>query len=329
LCLGTPAAAHAQKTDVVTLANGDRITCEIDNLQSGLLTVKTDDMGTLRIEWDKVRSVTSSRSFEIETTGGTLVYGSLAAGGPRQIVVVGTDRVTLDQLSVFRISNLSKAFWKHFGGTASVGGSATKSSGVGQISASLEVRARWPSYEWFVSYDSVTTFREDESDSGRYTGRLSYSRDLPDRWFALGFSQVESNPDLGFDVRGTVGGGLGRNLIQSNRRVFQLAGGLAASREKPLEAGGITNLEALSLVRYSAVKYDYPKSETTLTLSVLPSMSDPGRVRASMSAKMSRAFFTNDFVFAISAFDDYDNRPPAGAVNTNDVGFSFSVGWKF
>ncbi len=34
-----------------------------------------DDIGTLRIEWDKVRSVTSSRSFEVETTGGRLVYG--------------------------------------------------------------------------------------------------------------------------------------------------------------------------------------------------------------------------------------------------------------
>ena len=82
-------------------------------------------------------------------------------------------------------------------------------------------------------------------------------------------------------------------------------------------------------MRYSALTYDYPKSETTLVLSVLPSTTDPGRVRLSASAKLSRALFTNDFVFALTGFDDYDNRPPAGAVNSNDVGFTFSLGWKF
>jgi hypothetical protein len=34
-------------------------------------------------------------------------------------------------------------------------------------------------------------------------------------------------------------------------------------------------------------------------------------------------------VFTTTAFDEYDNRPPAGAVNTNDYGLSFSLGWKF
>ena len=50
--------ASAQgKTDVVTLANGDRITGEIERLERGRLEFKTDDAGTLYLEWDKLASL--------------------------------------------------------------------------------------------------------------------------------------------------------------------------------------------------------------------------------------------------------------------------------
>ena len=50
-----PARRYAQgKTDVVTLANGDRITGEIKRLDRGRLEFKTDDAGTLYLEWDKL-----------------------------------------------------------------------------------------------------------------------------------------------------------------------------------------------------------------------------------------------------------------------------------
>ena len=42
------------KTDVVTLVNGDRITCEVSKLERGRLELKTDDIGTIYIEWDNV-----------------------------------------------------------------------------------------------------------------------------------------------------------------------------------------------------------------------------------------------------------------------------------
>lgn len=48
-----PLSAHP-KTDVVVLANGDRITCEIKTLARGRLTVKTDAFGTVSIKWDHV-----------------------------------------------------------------------------------------------------------------------------------------------------------------------------------------------------------------------------------------------------------------------------------
>ena len=46
--------ARPGRTDVVTLANGDRITGEVVRLERGRLEFKTDDAGTLYLEWDKL-----------------------------------------------------------------------------------------------------------------------------------------------------------------------------------------------------------------------------------------------------------------------------------
>ena len=44
--------AAAQRTDVVELRNGDEITGEIKELARGKLKFKTDDMGTIYVEWE-------------------------------------------------------------------------------------------------------------------------------------------------------------------------------------------------------------------------------------------------------------------------------------
>ena len=72
------ATTHAQgRTDVVTLANGDRITGEIVRLERGRLEFKTDDAGTLYLEWDKLSSLVAKRLVEVLTTDGGRFLGSL------------------------------------------------------------------------------------------------------------------------------------------------------------------------------------------------------------------------------------------------------------
>jgi len=50
LCF-TGLTSFAQKDDTVRLYNGDRITGEFKRLEYGMLNFKTNDMGTLNIEW--------------------------------------------------------------------------------------------------------------------------------------------------------------------------------------------------------------------------------------------------------------------------------------
>lgn len=60
----------AQKTDIVTLLNGDKITGEVKYLRVGILTFKTDNMETVSIQWNKIQSIETQNYFEIEVADG-------------------------------------------------------------------------------------------------------------------------------------------------------------------------------------------------------------------------------------------------------------------
>lgn len=71
---------YAQRIDVVTMRNGDQVTGEIRKMVRGILYYKTDDMGTLNIEWIKVDFIQSLDRFDVETRWGQHFIGSLENG---------------------------------------------------------------------------------------------------------------------------------------------------------------------------------------------------------------------------------------------------------
>jgi len=71
-----PALAKAEKTDVIILKNGDRITGEIKNLEAGILQYKTDTMGTVNIEWRFISEIISDTNQSVELTDGTRMHGT-------------------------------------------------------------------------------------------------------------------------------------------------------------------------------------------------------------------------------------------------------------
>ena len=70
-------AAAAVKVDVIVLGNGTRIVGELRSMSRGRLELKTDDMGTLQIEWGNVVQVTAPEYFEVEEMSGRLRFGAL------------------------------------------------------------------------------------------------------------------------------------------------------------------------------------------------------------------------------------------------------------
>ncbi len=67
------------KTDVVVMKNGDRLTGEIKGLNSGVLYVNMDYiLGTSSVQWSKVHHVESKQLFIVKTESGSVYTGTLS-----------------------------------------------------------------------------------------------------------------------------------------------------------------------------------------------------------------------------------------------------------
>lgn len=121
LCVTVQLAGTAlwgrDKTDVVLLKNGDHLTGEIKGLERGKLSLSTDSMGTVAIEWPAVQSVTSQYTFEVEAETGLKVFGLLRPAVEERMEIVGEEsEATLELPSVVHMTPLEAGFFGESGG---------------------------------------------------------------------------------------------------------------------------------------------------------------------------------------------------------------------
>jgi hypothetical protein len=326
LCGGT---AFAAKTDLVVLRNGDRLTCEVVQMRQGKLQVKTDDAGTISIEWDKIASVTTADQYEVTLRDGSQLLGRLrpAATG-RALSIEGIGGISSPTMAdVASFEHIKKTFWSRIDGSFDLGGNYTKSSGVAELALNADARYRRPQYAVAAKLSTNLTHQTEEPDTARYTASTTYSR-YRGPWIASTLGLFESNRDLGFTFRGTLAESIGRYPLRGPHAELLLSGGLALGREIPVDAADVTNVDALIATTFSFFTYDYPTTRIDIALLAFPSLDDPGRVRLNGDAKFKREIF-HDFYVSFSGFDTYDNRPKSTSAKQNDLGLSLSFGWTF
>jgi hypothetical protein len=329
LALSVSATTHAQgRTDVVTLANGDRITGEIVRLERGRLEFKTDDAGTLYLEWDKLSSLVSTRLVEVLTTDGRRFLGSLGPAAARSITVV-TSEVSLQMSEVTLITPIGTSFWRQLDGSIDAGFSYTKSSGVAQLNVNSDTVYRKVASRARLTASLTQTEKDDDSGrDDRGFVEMSYLRYPWQRWFILTAGRFETNESLGLTLRSQIGAAAGPRLVNSNRAQLVLGAGLSFNHEQGLDVESTQNIEALFTFETAFYTYDRPKTNFDISLKYYPSLSDTGRQRVQLDAGAKREFWKDLFV-ALNFYNTYDNRPPNPEANTNDVGIVLSIGWTY
>jgi len=324
-----PVHAWAQKNDSITLVNGDRITCEIKVLEKGRLQVSTDDLGTVYIEWDKIVSVTAPEVFRLETSFGLRLVGNLVTNQPGHLDVVQVSGpVPVDLMDVVYIYPIGRSFWRRLDGALDLGLSYTQSSGIAQLNFDASAIYRRSNLQLTASASSYVTVDNSGNDTQRQAVDLAAVRYFRSQALWLLQGGVMSNKELGYDLRGTVSGGVGRFLVRSNRAYFAVAGGLSTSSEVPVEGDTTQELEAFFALRQSYFTYDRPKTDVGVSLDFYPSLSAWGRVRAELDSHVKREII-KDFSIGFSIYDSYDSRPPTEGALKNDVGLSLTIGWTF
>ncbi len=325
-----PALAFARaKTDLVYLVNGDRVTCEIKQMDRGIIQAKTNDIGTLNIEWEDVDSLNSVYQFRIEDHVGQKYFGAifLRHDGMLEVIHGGETQHVLQE-NVVAITPLEASFWQQLDGSISVGFSYTKSNSLAQLSTDISVRRRTPIRSLALDISSITTAQEGEDTQRREDISLTFNRLFDGPLFSTTSAATQTNDELGLDRRVQLSSGLGANLIQSNHTDLASTAGLSVNREWSAGDSSSSNLEAFVSAGFSVFRYDYPKTDITSAVTVYPSLSSWGRVRSEIDISASREI-VRDFTVVLSFYDSYDSDPPDPTATKNDYGLVTSLGWTF
>jgi hypothetical protein len=334
---GVPGQLCAQKTDLVILANGDRLTGEIKGVSQGKLDYSTDDAGRPSIEWEKVVRITSVHSFEVEVRSGLKYFGRLAPSDRDSVLVVAGARTdTLRIADVVLVNQLGASFFRRTKAYLDVGFTFAKANLATTISVDGQVDYRGPRYGGLFSFESYVQGQEESPTTSRNTLTGQLNRFLPKRWSVGVFSKYEQNDELNLLGRGSLGAGVSRMVRQSNRAELSLSAGLVGTREHfslvdTAAASADTsrsNLEGLLSLDWSAFRFDSPKLDLSTSLTVYPSLSDLGRVRTDLSLRLKYEL-VRDFFVGLSFSDNFDSRPPDPNATRNDFVTSFTIGWSY
>ncbi|MEQ8263522.1 DUF481 domain-containing protein [Pseudohaliea sp.] len=333
LCLlgiaGT-AAAHP-KTDTLVLYNGDRLTGEIQALRGGLVSFGTDAMGTVEVEWKEVASVESRYYYEIRLASGERFYGAVGPGEQPGAITLreGSDNRSIAWDELVELRPIEKEALDRLDIYTSLNFAYTRASNVSTSELKADI-----SYEderslnRLTARNTVTTTQEETSSSQR----LNLSRQLwTDRatYFRLLSGSFESNDELGLDRRFTIGAGIGRYFIDTQRSTLSGYVTLRALEEFGEDGENTESLESEFAIDYGVWRFDSPDLDLRYSLSLFPSLTESGRLRGETELRLRWEIY-RDLFWDVSAWGSFDNQAlDENADRATDWGLTTGVGWEF
>ena len=319
------------KTDVVTLRNGDHISGDIVSLEYGILTLKTDNVSTLEIEWPAVRAVTSKFGFSVERNDGSKHAGIITTSSDGAELLVHTEQgiqhIPMEQVE--RISRFSPQFWDRIDGGLSLGFSYTKSSAIQVSNVNFNANYRSTTTSGSLAFSSNTTKDSSGSTTNRelLTTGIQFLGQGRNFWGLLG--SLERDQSLGIDGRLTAGAAVGRRFVQSTYTEVTGIAGIVGTEEWIVdESQPRASVEAIVGGSWQVFKFIEPKTRLNLSLYVFPSLTESGRYRSTGDLSVTHKF-PHDITVGLTGYLSYDNQPPEPGAEKSDYGITFNLGWSF
>jgi hypothetical protein len=326
------------KTDLIVMKNGDHFSCEIKKLQEGVLYTGLDYVdGTISVDWSKVARVESTQLFLVHTQSGAVYTGSLKtpatpADQPVKIEVVeeAAQAQALPQPMIIRMEQLSEAFWRRFSVSLNSGTIFSKANKNVQYNFGSQISYRRERWSAVANYTSALSSSEGATTSTRNQLSLGGEHLLgSNNWFYSGAASFLQSTQQEIRLQTTAGGGIGRYLKNTDRARISLSAGLAwqgTNYEPSLSQRGTENVITGLIVGDLRV-FMFKKTKLDLNASLLPALSQPGRVRFNTNATYALQIISNlwwNFQF----YGNWDNRPP-GNFSGSDYGASSGISWTF
>jgi putative salt-induced outer membrane protein YdiY len=332
-----PAQAR-EKSDIIIMKNGDKITCEIKRLRSDTLFIKVDYiLSTLSVDWKKVDHIESRQLFLITTRDGTVYTGALStpqilAAQPLEIEVIETHekKSTLDRTQVTKMEETSNNIWQRFSGETGLGFTYSKGNQTSQYTLNSETDYAEERWSAGLDYSSNLTSNSSSNVSTRNEISISAQRLLRwNNWYYIGVADFLQSSVQGIHWQDTFGGGLGRNLKNTGRTFFTIYGGFGWQQINYQESMFPSRAQQVTsgLVGAKLRLFRFDRTNLTISATLLPAISDPGRLHFNLNSAYSVKLWRKlnwNFTF----YGNWDNRPPP-EFSTSDYGASSGLSVNF
>jgi hypothetical protein len=325
-----PAAAR-ERIDFVRLKNGDQISCEIIDLRSGYLNVRTRSFGTVDIERDDLAALVSVQYFEVELADGRRLVATLDEGSSPGHLGLHVDQSAMTEVAfaeVFQIRQLGATFWASRRGRLNLGldfgssGDETNFSLDARVTyqrrrlrSDNNVQATSSSHDDADAKERVAAWSDLEVPIGRivsFAGRASYER----------------NSELELDSRLTASAALLGLPWRSDRGRFAAGAGVAQSEEEYASAGAHSATMGLVYVDFDAHRFGPYGTEVSAQVVYLIGLSGASRHRVEGRGSLTQKI-ASDLNIALTPYYSFDSRTPVEGIQNEDWGFISSIGWTF
>lgn len=327
-----------QKTDLLIMKNGDRITCEVKSLDTGVLSIALDYVdGTVSVDWSKVAHLESSQLFVVLTQDGSSHEGALgtvqtAGDKPMRIQIIESQESTveIERPQIVKMTETLEKIYQRFNGSINLGVIYSKGNSATQYNLGTEtdyLRERWAA-ESLLSSNLSSSSGSTTSTRNQLTFRGYHL--LPwDNYYYGGLGSFLQSSEQGIKLQTTVGGGIGHFFKNTNRTSIALLGGLAwqSTDYRPLETPlGRQNIAA-GLIAAEIKAFKFSRTNLAVSATLLPALSDPGRIFFNTNASYYLKLF-NNLSWNFSFYGNWDSRPPGG-LSGSDYGTSSGLSWTF
>lgn len=324
----------AQKNDTVYLYDGSKITGEFKKFDFGILSLSTSGMGTLNIEYDKIKTIYSGKYFEITDNSGFSVFGSFEKSSDIGYVdiLVANGIVSKPIKELVQVAPIKNIFWKKFYGSIDAGASYYKSSDIFQYNFSSNVNFR--SKKHFVAFDISSIYSDQrKSDTALISTKndisLDFSRLFKGPWLGGFSAKLQQNTELDLQYRIQAGIGAGYDIVFTNPVRFYVTAGVLANQEQSIETQQISsNLEGLVALNFLWIVYQHPEINISSGIDFYPSITISGRYRIEYDFSVKFEIF-KDFYLGATFYDNYDSKPASGGEALNDYGTTLTIGYTF
>ena len=247
-----------------------------------------------------------------------------------EVVEAPEQKVELERSKVIQMDTTSEHFWQRFNGQINTGITYSKGNQSTQFNLGSEVT--YPRERWQASaaYNSTLSTSTGVTATTRNQVNLEAQRLLRwNNWFYSGMVGFLQSSEQQINLQTNVGGGIGRLLANTNHAKIYVLGGFGWQRTQYASNLAVSNPQevATGLVAAGARLFRFNKTTLDTTISVLPAISQPGRVYTNLNAtyyiKVSGSLSWN-----VSFYGNWDNQPPPG-FQGSDYGTSSGLSITF